>query len=106
MISYHLDWLNRWNASHKKDPARGVELDTLPDGGWRLKVPIEGSAIAGKSFAAVKVRRTKNDWLDCSVVGQDFQATAGPKNLSEALRILRTWSDEADVQSGPGDRAA
>jgi len=104
MVSNHLDWLNRWHATQNKNQA--FEIDAMPEGGWRLKVPLDKATLAEKPFSPVSRRRTQQDWVDCWVEGQDFQATAGPMNLSEALRILRDWSKKPAKQDGPNDKAA
>lgn len=105
MISYQLDWLNRWHATQKTSSTRGVELEALSDGSWKLSVPLDQSAVSARPFSPVKVRRTETNWLQCKIEENEFQATAGPRNLAEALNILRKWSDESKEQE-PENKAA
>ena len=106
MISNHFDWLNRWHARKQKQDHvdQTFQIETTPEGGWQVNVPLDQASLSQKPFSPVRRQRTQQDFVNCWVEGQDFKATAGARNLSEAIRVLRTWSETKS--DGPGGKAA
>jgi len=88
-----LQQLQHWYARHCDDDweqFHGVELTTLDNPGWRLTVSLVGTVLEGRSFA-LKVKRSKSDWVDCSVEENKFVGAGGSFNLTELMEIFLCW---------------
>jgi Immunity protein 53 len=78
--------------------AYGVAIDTLDNPGWSVRVDLRETNLDGAPFARVETNRGEHDSLVCWVENAQFNATCGPRNLGEALRVFVDWVD-ADVRA-------
>jgi hypothetical protein len=85
-----LERLENWYESHCNgdwEHQYGIKIGTLDNPGWRITFDLTGTRSEDKIFE-VELERTKNDWLQCWVDNDKFNAACGPKNLSEVINIF------------------
>lgn len=90
------EWLQRWYADHTDgdwEHSNGVEIGTLDNPGWSLKVDIAESELSGRAFDGVTVERSEHDWLHARVREGKFEAFGGPGNLPEMLACFQRWAE-------------
>jgi len=73
---------------------KGIELTTLDNPGWRLRINLIGTNLESQSFERLENERDKNDWLHCWKIDGFFEAACGPKNLEEVLGIFIKWAKD------------
>jgi hypothetical protein len=73
-----------------------VRIDTLDNPGWKFSIGLRGTDLEGQAFERRKVDRTENDWVQCWVENEKFEARSGPLNLSEAIGIFRAWVENTE----------
>ncbi len=73
----------------------GITLGTLDNPGWRLKVDLVGTALAGRPFETVEhgMEPDEADWLRCWVDKGQFHGACGAPNLSAMLSIFLDWAE-------------
>ena len=86
----------RWEHSY------GVEIGTLDNPGWTLKVDLRDTALEGRPFTRVmhgqpaqdldEWRRAGSWWL-AEVKDGTFQASCGPLDLSSVIAVFREWAE-------------
>ena len=89
--------LEKWYASQCDalwEHGSGIDIDTLDNPGWRLKINIRGTKAEGKKLELVKLDRTENDWIHRWADGLQFDAACGPLNLSEAIQLFVDWFEK------------
>lgn len=70
----------------------GVSIDTLDNPGWTVKVDLQGTKLADKSFSAIWDERSDSDWIHCSVRDGAFEGNGGGNNLSELISVFLAWA--------------
>jgi hypothetical protein len=70
----------------------GVEIGTLDNPGWRLKIDLEGTHLKGKALTTVEIDRSDKDWIHCRINEAVFEGFGGARNLEEMLQIFLEWS--------------
>jgi ATP-dependent Clp protease ATP-binding subunit ClpA len=85
------DWYERrcdgeWEQTHS------IAIDTLETAGWSVRIGLDGTELAGKTFEEIEIERGEDDWVVCGVEGGQFNATCGPRNLDEALELFLGWA--------------
>lgn len=91
-----LKWLQKWylsNCNGEWEHAYGVEIGTLDNPGWTVKINLVGTDLQAKAFVEIKTQRSRNDWFVCWVKDQRFEVFGGPQNLSEIIGIFRRWAE-------------
>jgi Immunity protein 53 len=58
----------------------GVEIGTLDNPGWSLKVDLTDTPLAGWAFDRRETHRTEHDGVVCWVEEAQFNAACGPLN--------------------------
>jgi hypothetical protein len=89
-----LMWLQAWytalcNGDWEHD--EGIQIGTLDNPGWDLRIALTGTAWEAKPFERIKVERDEHDWVHAWVEDVIYNSACGPTNLSEALFIFREW---------------
>ncbi len=73
------DWEHSW----------GVKIETLDNPGWMLSVNLEETNLDGRTFTAIErglgKERSNQDWMSCSVAGNEFKGACGPEKLAEVI---------------------
>jgi hypothetical protein len=91
-----LERLENWYSSQCNgdwEHQYGIEIGTLDNLGWRIKIDLTGTKGENKTLDRMKLERTENDWLQYWVENRKFHAGCGPKTLSEAIDIFCDWFD-------------
>ena len=70
----------------------GIEIGTLDNPGWSIKIDLVDTALQSKAFQRVETNRSEIDWFQCWVKDTVFEAACGAKNLEEVLKIFIEWS--------------
>jgi Immunity protein 53 len=70
----------------------GVTIETLDNPGWAVRIDLAETALAGRSFEAVRIDRAPDDWLHCAVEADVFKGYGGPGNLHEILDAFARWA--------------
>lgn len=89
-----LTWLQGWYTSQCDgdwEHGEGIQIATLDNPGWRLRIPLAGTAWETKPFARLRVERDEHDWVHAWVEQATYHSACGPTNLSEALFVFREW---------------
>ncbi|MEO3798355.1 immunity 53 family protein [Nonomuraea sp. B10E15] len=106
MITDALVFLQSWYASCSNDGwehGYGITIDTLDNPGWRLKIDLVDTPLAGVSLDRLVVERTEDDWVHAWCNGIRFEGACGPLNLGELLEAFRDFARDAgltDAQTG------
>ena len=88
--------LERWYQSHCDgdwEHGEGVEIGTLDNPGWRVKVSLADTNLESRPFERIAVARSDDDWLQAWVEDNVWNAAAGPLNLTEALDTFLSWAE-------------
>ena len=99
-----LSWLQQWyedQCDGDWEHEWGVRIATLDNPGWWVRVDLAETPLTGRTYARTHVRRSESDWVMTQVSDDVFQASCGPLNLAEALRLFREWattSPHADAE--------
>src|SRR5438874_7686272 len=96
-------WLQQWyfeQCNGDWEHQYGVSIDTLDNPRWTLKINLINTTLDKKPFEALKIERSKTDWVFCSVKPWTkswdehvFEAAGGPFNLEEMIQIFRKWAE-------------
>ena len=70
----------------------GVEIDTLDNPGWSVRIDLTDSDLSGAAFTAIERTDDESGWITCRVRDDTFEAFGGPFMLEEILRTFLTWA--------------
>jgi Immunity protein 53 len=87
--------LSEWYNSHCIDDWHeefGVEISTLDNPGWELKIDLIKTELENKHFSEVTKTFSDTDWIVASKKGNVFQAYGGAKNLDEMIGLFLAWA--------------
>ncbi|MET9057189.1 immunity 53 family protein [Streptomyces antibioticus] len=97
--SGELGWLQHWYEAQCDgdwEHEWGVRIATLDNPGWTVHIDLEETSLTGRPYTPVNVRRSDSDWVMAKVSDDAFEASCGPLNLDETLRLFREWAMSAD----------
>ncbi|WP_101787486.1 immunity 53 family protein [Nonomuraea indica] len=103
MITDALGFLQSWYTSHCDgdwEHSYGVTIDTLDNPGWRLKIDLLSTPLAGALLDRLVVERTEDDWVHVWSDGTHFEGACGPLNLGEVLEHFRVFAGPASARGG------
>jgi hypothetical protein len=102
-----LSWLQQWYTAQcdgEWEHGSGITIETLDNPGWSVKICVEGTELASAPFEPVKTEVNETDWIQCRVAERNreplphsspnyrrFEGFGGALNLSDIIRIFRTW---------------
>ena len=69
----------------------GIQIDTLDNPGWQIRVDTSGTNVEGREFDRVQIERSAADWIQGWVEENTWHAACGPLNLDEVLAIFARW---------------
>lgn len=85
-----LERLQDWYSSNCDDDWEhqyGIEIGTLDNPGWALKVDLNGASLEEVPLPEVKDRyEHETEWLRCWKDGPTFHCACGPHRLEDAMR--------------------
>ncbi|MBN9378047.1 MAG: hypothetical protein BGO14_00990 [Chlamydiales bacterium 38-26] len=94
MDDYFL-WLQNWykhQCNGDWEHRCGIHFNTLDRPGWSLSINLEDTELAHGFFEKTHLVRSQDDWLECFVKENKFEARCGLANLKEVLQIFHDWS--------------
>ncbi|GAA0580655.1 hypothetical protein GCM10010172_76910 [Paractinoplanes ferrugineus] len=89
-----MTWLQAWYAMQCDgdwEHEFGVQVGTLDNPGWTLAIDLQGTAMAGLTYAGQEIHRSEHDWFVARVLAERFDVACGPLNLGEAIHEFRMW---------------
>jgi hypothetical protein len=92
-----LNWLEEWyesNCDGDWEHAFGVEIRTLDNPGWRVRLCLIDTIYEGIIFRDIKIEREDNDWVYCRKKDGNIDCAGGTKNLIEMLTLIKKWMGE------------
>ena len=108
MTDDSLNWLMQWylgECNTDWEHTYGVEIGTLDNPGWTLRINLRETMLEGRTFTRVthgepasdldEWRRTGSWWV-ADVKDRAFEASCGPLDLPAVISVFRKW-----VQSVP-----
>ena len=87
--------LEAWYASRCDgdwEHSFGVTIETLDNPGWAVRIDLAETPLAGRPFDQVRIERSADDWLRCSVDADVFEGRGGPGNLNQILDVFAQWA--------------
>ena len=75
----------------------GIKIDTLDNPGWSVVIDLLGTKYENKKFNELNYERNSNDWIQCSVINDQFKAAGGPRNLKEIVTIFIEWINKNEL---------
>jgi hypothetical protein len=98
-----LQRLQAWYAAQCNgdwEHQRGIQIESLDNPGWWIKIDLAGTALAGKPFKPVRYglsddKMTHNAiWYCCEVKeGRMFDAAGDPTQLEPLLNRFLDWAE-------------
>lgn len=93
MIDESFVWIVNWYSSQSDWKERkGIQISTIDNPGWSLKVDLIGTNLQNKMFQKIRIDRTENDWIRSFIEDGIFEGVGGPFNLPEILKIFCDWT--------------
>jgi hypothetical protein len=93
-----LGWLMVWYAGHcdgEWEHGYGVSIQTLDNPGWCLRIDLNGTDLEGRAFEELSHRYWDDEgWWVCRLNGTVFEGFGGATELSQMIRVFRTWVEE------------
>lgn len=65
-----------------------IEITTLDNPGWFLKVNLKGTKFEKAFFPQKKELRSENNWIVCNYENAEFSCFCGPLNILEAMQFF------------------
>jgi Immunity protein 53 len=99
--------IQRWYASQCNgdwEHASGIKIESLDNPGWLIKINLQGTNLAGRSFSAVAVGLEEREgrafpsspaWHSLSVKDHTFEAAGDPSKLEFLLTTFLDWAEQA-----------
>jgi Immunity protein 53 len=66
----------------------GIDLTTVDNPGWMLKVNLRGTALEASHFEPINVIKSENDWLNCHKKQAEFVGAGDPSKLAAILEYF------------------
>ena len=91
-----LDRLQCWyKAQCKGDWAHGygLEIGTIDNPGWSVKIQLVGTPLAGKKFKNISIDSSDDEWIRCEVKNGEFLGHGGPETLEQILASFLDWAE-------------
>lgn len=76
---------------------QGIQLDTIDNPGWHLRIDLVGTSAEGATFDPVVVERGADDWLRAQVRSGVFEAYCGLTSLDETIERFLAWAEALEV---------
>ncbi len=98
----HLNWLMNWYAAQCDgdwEHEFGIEIGTLDNPGWSLKIDLSGTGLEGVAFSAVEHNLSAPDgdpashWHSCRLRDGRFEASGGARDLDILAGVFRKWAE-------------
>jgi hypothetical protein len=70
----------------------GVEIGTLDNPGWRLRVDLVATELEGREQSRAITDTSETDWIQTWSDGFKFHAAASANNLAETIEAFRRFA--------------
>jgi hypothetical protein len=102
-----IQWLMKWYIAECNgdwEHSYGVEIGTLDNPGWSLKIDLRETTLADRSFTKVQNGVPADDldewqstgsWWVAEVKDSKFEAACGPLDLPAIIAVFRNWVETA-----------
>ncbi|MFV0393965.1 MAG: immunity 53 family protein [Coprobacillaceae bacterium] len=91
----NLQWLQGWlleNCFIDSDHYYGITIETIDNPGWNIRIQLKDTILNSEKFEDIIIQReNEENWIQCKVENEEFNAFCGPKNLEEVISIFRKW---------------
>ena len=97
-----LAWLQGWYTHHCDgdwEHSFGIDITTLDNPGWRVRVNLEDTALDDRQFAPITRETSEHEWLHCRVQGKVFEGAGGAHQLGAILEVFRAWAGSIETTS-------
>jgi hypothetical protein len=89
--------LQEWylaNCDGDWEHSYGIEIGTLDNPGWSLKVDLLGTSCAGRTFTDMSVGDSETDtsWYVCRVVENRYESYGGALMLDTMIEQFLKWA--------------
>lgn len=87
--------LQNWyqsNCDEEWEHYYGVQIETLDNPGWSLKIDLIGTNLEDHIFQEINCENTEDDWYVCRVINNQYQGTGDPKKLELLLQTFLMWA--------------
>lgn len=81
----------------------GIEIKTIDNPGWHVRVDLVGTSQAGVALETVEVSRSEDDWYLCRVNDDVFEGFGGPRNLGDVLVVFLSWAEVTRIEKNPSE---
>jgi hypothetical protein len=71
----------------------GIEIETLDNPGWAVRIDLSDTELETRSFEAVKVERADDDWVYARVEDGRWQGACSPLALDELFSLFLAWAE-------------
>jgi len=72
----------------------GVEIGTIDNPGWSLRVDLARTALFDRHLDAVRIEVSEHDWIHALTRNGRFEAFGGPAKLDEMIGMFLAWAEE------------
>jgi|GEM_PF-1673932 len=95
--------LQRWYSSMCDDDWEhefGMEIGTLDNPGWSVKINLEGTPLKSAPFVPVEKNtdpvedEREREWISCKIEDGHFKGYGGPHMLGAILEVFMRWVEE------------
>jgi hypothetical protein len=76
------DWEHSW----------GVEIKTLDNPGWSLKINLYETNLKNRSFEQLEIDNGDGDWMNCRVEQNIFKGFGDPNKLIQLVETFLNWA--------------
>ena len=102
MNNEHLNWLMHWYCNQcngEWELLHGVEIGTLDNPGWFLKISLLKTKFSKIKFEEVSIEKTEDNWFHSRMRDGFFEGYGGPLNLSDIIGVFRDWVENLSGNS-------
>lgn len=92
-----IEALGRWYAAQCDgdwEHRYGITIESLDNPGWRVRIDLAGTGLAGLRFDEVKDLGPVDTWIHCRVEDGQFRGAGGPPMLTPILERFLAWADK------------
>jgi hypothetical protein len=90
-----VEFLQSWYQAQSNgewERAHGLTIETLDTPAWMVTIDLAGTALDGRTMAAVQDERSASDWLLCEVEHNQFCGQGDSQKLLAILEIFQRWA--------------
>jgi len=93
-----VEFLQSWYQAQTNgewEHVRGVTIETLDTPAWMVTIDLAGTALDGRTMAALHNERSARDWLLCEVGENQFRGQGDSQKLFTILAVFQRWATGA-----------